>query len=486
MMKAIPDKLFRDVKPACVSAGVQGVDQQNYLKWLRHYLDFCETYEHPPGDRESLMPFLQKLASKNQSRERQEEAAASLELMYPLVDDWRAQKESGEVEPEPEDAWEGVARSLKEEIRLRQYSDKTLRTYRTWIRQFGEYLEFKPPAEVDSDDARRFMAHLAVDRQIAASTQNQAFNALLFLYRHILKADYDLKDKVVRAQRTKKIPVVLSREEIDKIVKGLPYPHNLMAQLMYGCGLRMSECLNLRVNCVNLEEGVITVHDGTRLRSATACQEGRKDRTLPLPKALEPTLREHLKRLEKLHRKDLEAGYDGVFMPKALDRKWKNAAKEIGWQWIFPAKKLTFVPESGENRRYHQHETHLQKSLRMAKRKAKIQKRVTSHIFRHSFASHLLQANYDIRTIQEMLGHSDVRTTMIYTHTVKSRTLKERASPLDFGLEEKKAAAKKRKAAKKKKSRASSQKSKKRAKKKTTAKKKKDPNKNVKAPFRNL
>jgi integron integrase len=425
LMKAVPDRLFRDFEHRCASEGVHGVERQNYLKWLRYYIDFCEKYDHPPRERDSLMPFLQKLASKNQSRERQEEAAASLELLYSLVEEWRARKESGTEQTEPEDAWEDVSIRLKEEIRVRQYSDKTLKTYRTWIRLFGEYLDYKSPQEVDSEDARKFLTHLAVDRQVAASTQNQAFNALLFLYRHILKAEYDLKDKVVRAKRTKYIPVVLSRDEIDRIVKGLPYPHNLMIQLMYGCGLRMFECLNLRVHCVNLDEGILTVHDG----------KGMKDRTLPLPKALEPSLRDHLKRVEGLLAKDLQAGFDGVFMPKALGRKWKNAAKEIGWQWLFPAKTLTFVPESGENRRYHQHESHLQKSLRMAKRKAKIQKRVTSHIFRHSFASHLLQANYDIRTIQEMLGHSDVRTTMIYTHTVKSRTLKERTSPLDFGSE---------------------------------------------------
>lgn len=421
-MKSIPERLLRDFEVLCQETGVVGEARRNYLKWLMFYLDFCEKYDHPPRDRDSLQPFLRKLASKNQSRERQEEAAASLELVYGLVDDWQKRREAGEVESQPVDAWDDVARRLKEEIRLRQYSDKTLKTYRSWISQFGEFLEYKAPASVDSGDAKRYLTHLAVDRQVAASTQNQALNALLFLYRHILKAEYELGDSVVRAKRTKYIPVVLSREEIDRIVKGLPYPHNLMIQLMYGCGLRLFECLNLRVHCVNLEEGLLTVHDG----------KGMKDRTLPLPQSLEPALREHLRRVEVLHQKDQEAGFDGVFMPKALDRKWRNAAKQIGWQWLFPAKTLTFVPDSGENRRYHQHETHLQKSLRMAVRKAKVQKRVTSHIFRHSFASHLLQANYDIRTIQEMLGHSDVRTTMIYTHTVESRTLKERTSPLDF------------------------------------------------------
>jgi integron integrase len=412
---------------ACGEVGVFGETYGNYVKWLRFYLDFCEKYQHPPRDRESLQPFLRKLASKNQSRDCQEEAAASVGVLYSLVEAREKSRQAGEVEAQPEDAWEHILIRLKEEVRLRQYSDKTLKTYLSWISQFGAFLDFKEPETVDSGDAKRFLTHLAVDRGVAASTQNQAFNALLFLYRHILQSEYELGNEVVRAKRTKYIPVVLSREEIDRIVKSLPYPHNLMIQLMYGCGLRMFECLNLRVHCLNLEEGLLTIHDG----------KGVKDRTLPLPKVLIPLLREHLQRVEVLHRKDLAEGYSGVFMPKALDRKWRNAAREIGWQWLFPAKTLTFVPESGEMRRYHQHETHLQKSLRMAVKKAGIQKRVTSHIFRHSFASHLLQANYDIRTIQEMLGHSDVRTTMIYTHTVKSRTLKERTSPLDFGLAQK-------------------------------------------------
>ena len=445
MMKAIPPKLGQDFDHSCKNAGVFGVDRQDYIKWLRFYLDFCEKYEHPPRDKNSLQPFLQKLASKNQSRERQEQAAASIGLLYNLVDRWKKDQEGSEAS-RGEAVWEDVSRKLKEEIRIRQYSDNTLKTYRSWILQFGTFLDHKEPEKVDSEDARRFLTHLAVDRNVAASTQNQAFNALLFLYRHILKSEYELGDSVVRARRTKYIPVVLSLDEIERIVKELPYPHNLMIQVMYGCGLRLFECLNLRIHCLNFEEGILTVHDG----------KGRKDRTLPLPRMLVPDLRAHIERVDILHKKDVEAGYDGAFMPKGLDRKWKHAGKDFGWQWLFPAKTLTFVPKSGENRRYHQHETHLQKSLRAAARKAGITKRVTSHIFRHSFASHLLQANYDIRTIQEMLGHSDVKTTMIYTHTVKSKTLKERCSPLDFQPESEGPSAKKkkRKNAKKKKLRA--------------------------------
>ncbi len=230
------------------------------------------------------------------------------------------------------------------------------------------------------------------------------------------------KGKVVRARRKRYIPVVLTREEVDRVIGGLAYPFNLVVSLLYGCGLRMFEALNLRVGCLNFDDGILTVHDG----------KGKKDRTVPLPEKLIPELKRHMERVGALFDKDLKAGFAGVFMPGALDRKWKSASRELVWQWVFPAKTLTFVPDKGEYRRYHMHESVFQKALHAAVRQARIPKRVTAHTFRHSFASHLLLNNYDIRTIQEMLGHSDVRTTMIYTHTVKSRTHKERKGPLDF------------------------------------------------------
>ena len=439
-MKRLPPKLRAAFEKKLGQVKVDGSERLGYLKGLRFYLDFCAKYGHPPRDPDSLPEFLQKLASKNQTPAQQTEAAASVEHFYQLVTEWKAPPTPGGKQQVQENAWERCFQQLKDEIRVRQYSDRTLRTYRQWIGQFADHAGFKDPAAIDSEDARAFLTHLAVDRHVAASTQNQAFNALLFLFRHILKTDYDLKDKVVRARRTKYIPVVLTRQEIDRIVAGLPYPHDLAIRLMYGCGLRLFECLNLRVHCLNLDERIVTVHDG----------KGKKDRTVPLPKAVVGELRRHLKRVEKLHDRDLDEGYNGVFMPSGLDRKWKNAARDFTWQWVFPAKTLTAVPDAGERRRYHLHESQLQKSLRMAVRKARIPKRVTSHTFRHSFASHLLQANYDIRTIQEMLGHSDVKTTMIYTHTVQSRTLKERESPLDFTAETNKKRKRKKRATRRK------------------------------------
>jgi integron integrase len=215
---------------------------------------------------------------------------------------------------------------------------------------------------------------------------------------------------------------VLSREEIDCILENLQHPFDLVVKLLYGCGLRLSECLNLRIHNFNFDHHVLTIHDG----------KGKKDRTVPLPESIREDLKGQISRVTALHDEDLKDGYSGVFLPDRIEKKYKNAPKELIWQWFFPSRELTFVSGTNEYRRYHLHETHVQKAIKWAVRKSKLLKRASAHTFRHSFASHLLQANYDIRTIQELLGHSDVRTTMIYTHTVHSRTIKETRSPLDF------------------------------------------------------
>jgi integron integrase len=216
--------------------------------------------------------------------------------------------------------------------------------------------------------------------------------------------------------------VVLCCEEIEAILSHLAPPVNLVVKLLYGCGLRLFECLNLRVHCLNFKAGEITIHDG----------KGKKDRTVPLPKALLFELKTQLGVVKELHRRDLARKYAGVFLVTALDKKFPNAGKEFVWQWLFPAVDLTRVPEMGEYKRYHLHETVVQKAIKESVGKTTLCKRASAHTFRHSFASHLLQAHIDIRTIQELLGHSDLKTTMIYTHTVKSVTIKEAESPLDL------------------------------------------------------
>ncbi len=330
--------------------------------------------------------------------------------------EWRCLEKSGSP------AWDKVISDLSNEIKTRHYSRKTLKAYAEWIRKFQGFLQDKLPEELSDTDVKAYLTYLAVKCKVAASTQNQAFNALLFLYRHILKKDFGDHKDVPRAKKSKYIPVVLSRREIDAVLKHLSYPYDLVVKLLYGCGLRLFECLKLRVQNFNFDEGILSIQDG----------KGKKSRTVPIPQTITPELLEQLETVRKLHDTDLDAGYSGVFLDDLLEKKYPKAAKDFIWQWFFPQQSLTPVPAKKELRRYHLHESHVQEALHEAVRRARLTKRVTAHTFRHSYATHLLQANYDIRTIQTLLGHSDVRTTMIYTHCVPSRTVKEAKSPLDF------------------------------------------------------
>ncbi|MFZ4859987.1 MAG: integron integrase [Desulfuromonadaceae bacterium] len=306
------------------------------------------------------------------------------------------------------------------EIKVRHYSRKTLQTYAKWSRSFQHFLKNKPPAALTTVDVKEFLGFLAVKCKVAASTQNQAFNSLLFFFRHGLKREFGELRDVPRAKKSLYIPAVLSREEIDAIVKELSPPYNLVVKVLFGCGLRLFEGLQLRVKDFNFDVNVLTIHG-----------KGKKDRTVPLPESILPELKVQITAVGELHDKDLAAGYDGVFLDDAIETKYPKAPKEFIHQWFFPMKTLT-VAENSERRRYHLHESDLQRALYYAVRKAKIPKKVTSHIFRHSFATHLLQAGYDIRVIQNLLGHSSLKTTMIYTHCVPVRTIKEPKSPLDF------------------------------------------------------
>ena len=405
----------------------------HYEKWLRCYLDFCSKYHYDRSNRGTIYPFIEKLREKRQTEQQQKQASHAISLYHEILSNERARIRAIKSKTEAYSTkkhhlsktkadWTPIYNNLNDEIKLRHYSPKTLAAYRGWVRQLQGFTRSKDPKNLSQRDVKHFLTHLAVERKVSASSQNQAFNALLFVFRHILKKDFDGFEDIPRAKRKPYIPVVLSREEVDAVIARLRYPYGLIAKLLYGCGLRLSECVNLRVQDINFDAGIVTVHDG----------KGKKDRTVPLPQTILPELKEHLNSVLDLHQKDFQSGYDGVFLPGLLEKKYKNAPKEWVWQWFFPAKTLTLVPETGEQRRYHLHHTHVQKAIKGAVKRAKIAKRASCHTFRHSFASHLLQANYDIRTIQELLGHSDVRTTMIYTHTVKSQTIKDAKSPLDF------------------------------------------------------
>ena len=477
-MLPIPQNYLARFNKALLQSEVPVSFHVHYRKWLRYFLDFCRKYPPPDAKSEQIRLFIEKLRSKNQTQNQCSQAAHAISLYF-TSQKWRKFRHTEPIETNPQKsdfsacpppkvrnirddivnarilaiqeaavseppssfgvtnkkrfnkwrcletskspAWDLAIDQLAEEIKTRHYSRKTLKTYADWVRKFQRYLRDIPPNELSSVDVKKYLTYLAVQRRVAASTQNQAFNALLFLYRHVLKKDFGDQRDVPRAKKSKYIPVVLSRGEIDSILRYLEYPIDIVVNLLYGCGLRLFECLRLRIQNFNFEDGVLTVHG-----------KGDKDRTVPLPKTIIPDLKKQMETVSALHDQDLAAGYSGVFLKDSLEKKYPAAAKEFIWQWFFPQKNLTSIPGTKERRRYHFHKSQVQKALKKAVRRAKITKRVTAHTFRHSFATHLLQANYDIRTIQTMLGHADVRTTMIYTHCVPSKTAKEAKSPLDF------------------------------------------------------
>ncbi|MDD5201049.1 MAG: integron integrase [Terrimicrobiaceae bacterium] len=321
-------------------------------------------------------------------------------------------------------SWEDEYRELEGTIKLRNYSGKTHEVYQMWVRKFQAFTRSKPPGELDGEDAKRFLTDLAVRERVAGSTQNQAFNALLFFYRNVLRREFGKLEGVVRAKRRPYVPVVLSRAEVDAVIAKIAPPYRLVALLLYGCGLRLTECLELRVQCFNLDGRLLTIHDG----------KGQRDRTVPLPERVMPEIRAQMEAVRETLRADGEAGFAGTFLPRQLEKKFKHAPKEFVWQWFFPATTLTKVGETAEKRRYHLHDSHVQGAVKHAAHAAGVAKRVSPHTFRHTFASHLLMAGYDLPAIQRLLGHRDVKTTMIYVQTVPAIRFKEVKSPLDLEM----------------------------------------------------
>jgi len=310
---------------------------------------------------------------------------------------------------------------VRGKIRLKHYSIRTEQAYVDWIKRFILHNGKKHPNELGAEEVEAFLTHLAVQGRVAASTQNQAKSALLFLYREVLGDELPWLDNVEQAKTPKRLPVVLTREEVQRVLSQLEGQHRLVAGLLYGAGLRILECLRLRVKDVDFARKEILVRDG----------KGFKDRVTMLPQSLILVLQQHLERVEALHEQDLQAGYGAVFLPNALDRKYPNAAREWGWQYVFPSANLSTDPRSGEVRRHHVQDQAVQRAVKQAVRNAGLVKPATPHTFRHSFATHLLEGGYDIRTVQELLGHSDVSTTMIYTR-VLNKGGRGVASPLDF------------------------------------------------------
>lgn len=309
---------------------------------------------------------------------------------------------------------------VRDALRVKHYSIRTETAYLDWIRRYILFNNKRHPAELSPADIRAFLTYLAVDQKVAASTQNQALSALLFLYRNILGQPVDAPLDAVRAQKPRRLPTVLTREEATLILADLYGVHQLMGKLLYGSGLRLMECARLRVKDIDFEQRAVIVRDG----------KGMHDRITVLPESIAAVLREHLQRVRRMHKDDLALGYGSVYLPDALERKYPNADRDWLWQYAFPANRLSIDPRSGVTRRHHLEGSSLQKAVRESTRRVGVVKRVSCHTFRHSFATHLLMGGYDIRTVQELLGHKDVKTTMIYTHVLNRGGLAVR-SPLD-------------------------------------------------------
>ena len=309
---------------------------------------------------------------------------------------------------------------LRAALRARHYSRRTEQAYCLWTKRFIRFHRLRHPNEMGEAEINAFLTHLAVAAGVSASTQNQALSALLFLYRHVLGRPPGDLGAVVRARRPSRLPVVLTREEVRAVLAQLDGEMWLIGSLLYGSGLRLTECLRLRVQDLDFERGEAVVRQG----------KGMKDRVTVLPRRLIVPLREHLVDVARLHRRDLADGWGRVQMPDALERKYPTAPREWRWQWVFPQRKRWRDPATGQQGRHHVHETIVQRAIREAVTRAGIAKRAGCHTFRHSFATHLLESGYDIRTIQELLGHKDVRTTMVYTHVLNRGGLGVR-SPID-------------------------------------------------------
>src|SRR5919106_3420525 len=391
-----PDPRYGEVLAA---RQVPRAQWRNYHKWVRFYLHFCQKYRHHPADPKSLPLFLEKLASKGQTAAQRAQAQCAVEyysvFLSPEGPSWRDDDAGAPTVPKDGDdgraagtpesvlgqsrmmedqahalvqanaatesmnaAWEAVEGKLKDEIRLRHYSPKTLQAYAGWLRKFRRFLVNTHPAELTGADAKRFLADLAVRRQVSASAQNQAFNALLFLFRHALAKELgDLSD-TPRAKRSKYIPTVLSRQEVEGLLAELKEPYKLLAMLMYGCGLRLSEAANLRIHNFNVDTGMLSVQFG----------KGGTSRTVPLPKKIHGAIMRQFETVRARHQEDLKRGDDGVFLPASFEQKAKSAARDLVWPWFFPAPRLTLVAATRDVRRSHVHDTAIQRAIKAAAR----------------------------------------------------------------------------------------------------------------------
>jgi len=395
-----------------------------YALWASKFLNYSNKKQIPPDQYQenAVIEFIETLKSNSAVSDWQIRQAGDAIRLYYFH--YRGFKPSNLPAGQSAGFAQELLTEAKRLIRLKYYSYSTEKTYLQWIKRFLDYARQaggkETVAEVGAVDCKNFLSHLALQERVSASTQNQAFNALLFLFRHVLCKDMGNMAETVRAKRGQKLPVVFSVEEVKRLLSCLTGRDLLVAGLLYGSGMRLMELARLRVKDVDMDFNTLTVRSG----------KGDKDRTTILPATVKDQLKNHLAEVKKLHENDLTRGYGEVHLPDALSRKYPNAGKEWAWQYVFPANNLSVDPRSGAVRRHHISDTAIQGMIKKAIRKAGIPKFATVHTLRHSFATHLLMNGVNIREVQELLGHKNVETTMIYTHVLRDMSHAPQ-SPLD-------------------------------------------------------
>ena len=437
-------EFWKNFKKAAIESGVKDTVAEGYVNWSQQFAESIKGIPLRSRSKKDVIDFLHKLSlQKGIDGWQVEQAAKALEFLYRdflnidlgvdpdkyLRDETSSKKNTGSfIFKDTVISQQDIVTRYKElfdrfrsELRILHYSLRTERSYEMWIRRFLAFHNKGPVDDFGASEIKAYLDYLAQTRNVAASTQNQALNAIVFFYDKVMNLDPGEFDDFIRAKRPARMPEVLTRNEVNRLFEKMNGANLLMAGLLYGAGLRLMECLRLRVKDIDFETHQILVRDG----------KGRKDRVTILPQKYAPLVREQLIYVKTLYQKDLEAGTEGVSLWPSFERKSPHAAKEWIWQYVFPSAQLSVDPRTKKVKRHHLHFSNLQKAVKAAAQKADISKRVTCHTLRHSFATHLLESGYDIRTVQELLGHADVSTTMIYTHVLNKRGVAVK-SPADF------------------------------------------------------
>ena len=384
------------------------------VKFLKHEKLPCDSLI----SEESIPPFLEYLQkTKEDWQVNQAQEAIRLFIFF----QWQVQNKISSQEGTNSDSkWKDVAKNTKQALRLRHRAKSTEKSYLHWLRKFYVFVKGKDPYVLNEKDVQNFLSYLAVERRISASTQNQAFNAIIFVFKFALEIELHEIRNTVRAKTSRKLPVVLSNLEIIKIFEHIHSTYLLMAKLIYGAGLRRQECLRLRIKDVDFANNYLIIKNS----------KGNKDRLTLLPQTIKKELINHIESVRHIYDRDRQQNLAGVWLPNALDRKYKNAGKEWGWFWVFPSKNISEDPTTHIVRRHHVDQSGLSKMFKKAVRLSQVPKSASLHTLRHSFATHLVEQGYDLRTLQELLGHSNLNTTMIYTHVAGKNILGVK-SPLD-------------------------------------------------------